>query len=72
MTTQFNTRLPQISHDQIDQIATEYGLTKTQIAILAIDRLARDLFPKGDNDRAQTEAALLAVSGDETGCIEQA
>lgn len=45
MTKQFNSRLPQMSHDQIEQIADEYGLTKTQVLILAIDRLKRQLLP---------------------------
>jgi hypothetical protein len=71
-TKQFNTRIPQITQEQIDQIIDEYGLTKTQVLIITIDRLARDLYPKGDNIRAKTEAALLAKSQDETGYVEQA
>lgn len=71
-TKQFNTRIPEMTQEQIDQITDEYGLTKTQCLILAIDRLSRDLYPKGDNRRAKTEAMLLADSGDETGYIEQA
>jgi hypothetical protein len=71
-TKQLNTRIPEITQEQIDQIADKYGLTKTQILILAIDRLARDLYPNGDNVRAKTEAALLSQSGNEDGYIEQA
>lgn len=45
MATQFNTRIPDITVEQIDNIASEYGLTKTQVLILAIDRLHRQLLP---------------------------
>ena len=41
--TQFNARLPQLSHDQINALVQEYGLTKTQVVILAIDRFSREL-----------------------------
>ncbi len=44
-TKQFNARIPQITQQQIDKIARLTGMTKTQIIILAIDRLARDLTP---------------------------
>ena len=40
---QFNARLPQLAHDQINALAREHGLTKTQVIIIAVDRLARDL-----------------------------
>jgi len=43
--TQFNVRLPDLTHQQLEEIADEYGLTKTQILILAIDRLKRELLP---------------------------
>ena len=72
MTTQFNTRLPQLTHDQIGDIAREYGLTKTQVVILAIDRLCRDLNPNAADGRAITEALILSDNGDESGHIEQA
>ena len=71
-TKQFNARIPALTQEQIDQIADEYELTKTQILILAIDRLSRDLYPKGDNDRAKTEARLLSKSGNDSGYVEQA
>ena len=41
--SQFNTRLPLLTHEQISQITKDYGLTKTQVIIMAVDRLARDL-----------------------------
>jgi hypothetical protein len=41
--SQFNARLPKLTHTQINTIASEYGLTKTQVIIVAVDRLARDL-----------------------------
>jgi hypothetical protein len=40
---QFNARLPRLTHDQIDNLSREEGLTKTQVIIVAVDRLARDL-----------------------------
>lgn len=43
MTTQFNTRLPELTTNQIDDIAEIHGLTKTQIIIIAIDRLHQQL-----------------------------
>jgi predicted DNA-binding protein len=41
--SQLNVRLPLLSHDQINALAENYGLTKTQVIILAVDRFARDL-----------------------------
>lgn len=40
---QFNVRLPSITHQQIDEAVKLHGLTKTQVIIVAVDRLARDL-----------------------------
>ena len=41
--SQFNARLPLLTHDQINELANDYGLTKTQVIIVAVDRLAREL-----------------------------
>ncbi|MGD2158275.1 MAG: hypothetical protein PVG32_15465 [Anaerolineales bacterium] len=41
--SQFNARLPQLTHTQINNLAAGFGLTKTQVIIVAVDRLARDL-----------------------------
>ena len=41
--SQFNARLPQLTHSQINKLAKAHGLTKTQVIIVAVDRLARDL-----------------------------
>lgn len=50
--SQFNARLPQLTHEQIDLLVQEFGLTKTQVIIVAVDRLARDLkFESDDADR---------------------
>ncbi len=43
MSQQFNVRLPKLAHDQIDDLSETYGLTKTQVIILAVDRLTRAL-----------------------------
>jgi hypothetical protein len=56
-TTQFNVRLPELTHTQIDDIASGYGLTKTQVIILAVDRLARDLNAR--SSEAQKDARML-------------
>lgn len=72
---QFNVRLPGLTLDCIDLVADTYGMTKTQVIILAVDRLTRDLMPDApghDAARARTEAYLLADKGDETGEVEQA
>ena len=41
--SQFNARLPQLTHTQINNLAAVHGLTKTQVIIVAVDRLAREL-----------------------------
>lgn len=41
--SQFNARLPQLTHSQINKLVTAHGLTKTQVIIIAVDRLSRDL-----------------------------
>lgn len=43
MPQQFNVRLPELTHAQIAQISDGHGLTKTQVVILAIDRLSQAL-----------------------------
>lgn len=49
--SQFNARLPQLTHSQINNLSDVYGLTKTQVIIVAVDRLARDL----DQDLAEAK-----------------
>lgn len=41
--SQFNARLPQMTHEQIGDLVEAHGLTKTQVIIVAVDRLWRDL-----------------------------
>ena len=41
--SQFNARLPKLTHTQINGLVEVHGLTKTQVIIVAVDRLARDL-----------------------------
>ena len=55
--SQFNTRLPMLTHEQISQITKDYGLTKTQVIIMAVDRLARDL--KAESEEAQKDVRML-------------
>jgi hypothetical protein len=40
---QFNARLPLLTHAQINNLTEVHGLTKTQVVIIAVDRLAREL-----------------------------
>jgi len=72
-----NVKLPSNTHACIDQLVSTYGMTKTQIVILAVDRLTRDLHPddaisKNGKWCAKTEAWILADNGDESGEVEQA
>ena len=46
---QFNARLPKLAHDQINALVQEYGLTKTQVVILAIDRFSRELSAQAED-----------------------
>jgi hypothetical protein len=64
LSSQFNARLPQLTHDQITLLADSYGLTKTQVIILAVDRLVRDLdseSPDAEKDlrRLKTVARIV-------------
>jgi hypothetical protein len=55
--SQFNARLPQITHDQINGLVHDYGLTKTQVVIVAVDRLAREL--KAESAEADKDVRRL-------------
>ena len=59
MSKQFNARLPDLSHNQIDRLAREHGLTKTQVIILAVDRFAREL--DGETGDAHRDVKRLKV-----------
>jgi hypothetical protein len=53
MSNQFNVRLPLLTHSQITSLSELHGLTKTQVIIVAVDRLARDLaaeLPEANKD----------------------
>ena len=56
-TSQFNARLPQLTHAQISELSEAYGLTKTQAVILAVDRLTREL--KDESPDAEKDARRL-------------
>ena len=45
---QLNVRVPGMTLDQIELIQSTYGLTKTQLVVLAIDRLAQALDPENE------------------------
>ena len=57
MSQQFNVRLPALTHEQISQLHESYGLTKTQVIILAVDRLAQAL--AAENAEAHHELRRL-------------
>jgi hypothetical protein len=57
VSSQFNARLPLLTHDQITRLADSYGLTKTQVIIVAVDRLARDL--KAESAQAGKDVRML-------------
>ena len=43
MSQQVNVRLPELTYNQINDLSETHGLTKTQVVILAVDRLTRAL-----------------------------
>ena len=51
MSQQFNIRLPSLTHEQINELSQTHGLTKTQVIILAVDRLSRALETESDEAR---------------------
>jgi hypothetical protein len=55
--SQFNVRLPLLTHNQIDGLSADYGLTKTQVVIVAVDRLAREL--QADSADANKDVRML-------------
>jgi len=55
--SQFNARLPHLTHTQITALSEAYGLTKTQTIILAVDRLTREL--KAESSEAEKDARRL-------------
>jgi hypothetical protein len=55
--SQFNARLPHLTHTQINDLSEAYGLTKTQAIILAVDRLAQEL--KAESSEAEKDARRL-------------
>ncbi len=59
--SQFNARLPLLTHDQISQISNNYGLTKTQVVIMAVDRLSREL--KAESAEAKKDVRMLKTVG---------
>jgi hypothetical protein len=57
MSKQFNTRLPKLTHEQIDALSQAHGLTKTQVIILAVDRFVRAL--EGGVEEAEKDIRRL-------------
>lgn len=57
MSQQFNARLPELTHQQITQLSETHGLTKTQVIILAVDRLTNALVDQ--NAEAQKDLRRL-------------
>ena len=40
-TERFNARIPKLTANQIERLADKLGLTKTQLLIVAVDRMAQ-------------------------------
>lgn len=61
MSKQFNTRLPELTHEQIDALSQAHGLTKTQVVILAVDRFVRalDSAHEGESQEANRDVRRL-------------
>ena len=59
MSKQFNTRLPELTHQQIDTLSQAHGLTKTQVVILAVDRFVRDLESALESEEAEKDVRRL-------------
>ena len=57
MSQQFNVRLPELTRQQITQLSETHGLTKTQVIILAVDRLTNALVDQ--NAEAQKDLRRL-------------
>ena len=57
MSQQVNVRLPKLTRDQIDNLSETHGLTKTQVVILAVDRLTRAL--AGESETARKDLRRL-------------
>jgi hypothetical protein len=57
MPQQFNARLPELTHEQINTLSKAHGLTKTQVIILAVDRFARALADQ--NEEVQKDIRML-------------
>ena len=57
MSQQFNIRLPELTHQQITKLSETHGLTKTQVIILAVDRLTNALVDQ--NTEAQKDLRRL-------------
>ena len=62
---QVNVRLPSISIGQIESIAETHGLTKTQVLILAIDRLYVGLEGSGPHQKSALRRLLKDARKDD-------
>jgi hypothetical protein len=60
MSQQFNIRMPEITHNQIAEVSEVHGLTKTQVVILAVDRLSTSLLDQ--NPVAQKDLRRLKTT----------
>ena len=58
--SQFNARLPHLTHTQITDLSEAYGLTKTQAIILAVDRIL-DMFRTTINVLSDSCGAVIVA-----------
>lgn len=61
---QLNVRVPAFTLEQIDLLIETYGLTKTQVVLLAIDRLTSDLNPETGKPSAIRRAEEMVKAGE--------
>ena len=53
---QLNVTLPRFTLDQIEALCAHWGMTKTQLVIVAIERMAQDM-ERGDDPSVDPDAA---------------
>ena len=66
MRRQFNVRLPGLTQNQLSELVTMTGMTTTQVVILAIDALYRQLTVEA-NDAYRNQQKSSASSPSSTG-----
>ena len=61
---QLNVTLPRFTLDQIEALCAHWGMTKTQLVIVAIERMTQDM-ERGEDPSADLDAANEASKPDD-------